>query len=87
MTTRNWKKLALGSSLALALPVSGFYGYMQLVKAGVLRYNKYDRRERGELKLGSAAPDLTLKMYDGAPVKLAELWATKPVFLVFGSCT
>jgi hypothetical protein len=84
---RAWKKLALGSSLALALGVSGFEGYKQLVKAGVLRYNQYDRRERGELRMGSAAPDLTLQMYGGAPVKLSDLWATKPVFLVFGSCT
>jgi hypothetical protein len=82
-----WKKIALGSALLVALGVGGFFGYFQLVKAGVLRYNKYDRRERGELKVGGAAPDLALQMYDGAPVKLAELWASKPVFLVFGSCT
>jgi hypothetical protein len=84
---RSWKKLALGASLAIALPAGGFYGYKQLVRAGVLRYNKYDRRERGELKVGSAAPDLQLQMYGGAPLRLSELWASKPVFLVFGSCT
>lgn len=85
--TKHWKKLAIGSALILAVAVGGFFGYFQLVKAGVLRYNKYDRREKGKLAVGGAAPDLTLKMYDGAPVRLAELWATKPVFLVFGSCT
>ena len=84
---KRWKKAALGSALVLALGVGGFYGYMQLVKAGVLRYNKYDRRERGELVVGSTAPDLALKLYDGAPLRLSELWASKPVFLVFGSCT
>ena len=82
-----WKKLVLGSGAAAALGFGGFYGYFQLVKAGVLRYNKYDRRERGELKLGMNSPDVALTMYDGSPVKLAELWASKPVFLVFGSCT
>jgi hypothetical protein len=82
-----WKKAALGSALVLALGVGGFRGYMELVRAGVLRYNKYDRRERGELKVGGVAPDLALTMYDGSPVRLAELWAQKPVFLVFGSCT
>ena len=84
---RNWKKLALGLSLAIALPIGGFRGYRELVRAGVLRYNKYDRRERGELVVGATAPDLTLRMYEGAPVRLAELWKSKPVFLVFGSCT
>jgi hypothetical protein len=84
---RSWKKLALGVSLAIALPIGGFQGYKQLVRAGVLRYNKYDRREKGELKVGGAAPDLELQMYDGAPLRLSELWASKPVFLVFGSCT
>ena len=84
---KTWQKVVAGSALLLALGVGGFYGYFQLVKAGVLRYNKYDRRQRGELQVGSTAPDLALKMYDGTPLKLGELWATKPVFLVFGSCT
>ena len=85
--TLSWKTLVLGSSLAIAVPVGGFRGYMELVRAGVLRYNKYDRREKGELKVGGAAPDLELRMYDSAPLRLSELWASKPVFLVFGSCT
>jgi hypothetical protein len=48
---------------------------------------------RGELKVGDAAPDLTVQSLDsGAPVKLASLWAGKqeggtPVVLVFGSYT
>jgi hypothetical protein len=82
-----WKKWALGSAATLAVLAGGAFGYYQLVKAGILRYNKYDRREKGELKVGAVAPDLPLTMYDGSPVRLAELWAQKPVFLVFGSCT
>jgi hypothetical protein len=82
-----WQKLALGMALVPALGYGGYYGYFQLVKAGVLRYNKYDRRERGELVVGGTAPDMTLAMYDGSSVRLAELWESKPVFLVFGSCT
>ena len=84
---KTWHRLVAGAALLLALGVGGFYGYFQLVRAGVLRYNKYDRREKGELEVGSQAPALELKMYDGTPAKLAELWASKPVFLVFGSCT
>ena len=82
-----WKKIALCAALVPVLGYGGMQGYFQLVKAGVFRYNKYDRRERGELRVGGTSPDLALTMYDGSPVKLAELWATKPVFLVFGSCT
>lgn len=69
------------------LGVAGFYGYYQLVKAGILRYNKYDRRERGTLKVGDQAPDLALPLYEGGEVKLSELWRARPVVLVFGSCT
>jgi hypothetical protein len=84
---RRSAKIGIGVAAVLALGAAAPYGYYQLVKAGVLRYNKYDRRERGELKVGGVAPDLALTMYDGSPVRLAELWAQKPVFLVFGSCT
>ena len=69
------------------LGVGGFYGWRQLVKKGVLRYNKYDRRERGSLQVGATAPDLQLAAYDGRMLRLSELWAKKPVVLVFGSCT
>jgi len=82
-----WMKIALGSVATLGVGAAGFFGYFQLVKAGVLRYNKYDRRERGELKVGGTAPNLTVTLYDGTPARLAELWAKQPVFLVFGSCT
>jgi hypothetical protein len=53
----------------------------------VLRYNQYDRRARGSLVVGGAAPDLSLTMYDGSPLRLSELWQARPVVLVFGSCT
>jgi len=82
-----WKKLALGSAVTLAAIGGGAFAYYELVKAGFLRYNKFDRRERGVLAVGGIAPDLTLTRYDGSPLRLAELWAAKPVFLVFGSCT
>jgi cytochrome oxidase Cu insertion factor (SCO1/SenC/PrrC family) len=73
--------------VAAALVLATFFGYRQLVKTGILRYNKWDRRERGSLKVGAAAPDLPLTMYDGTPTSLSKLWQAKPVFLVFGSCT
>jgi cytochrome oxidase Cu insertion factor (SCO1/SenC/PrrC family) len=79
--------IALGASGLVGLGVLAFFGYKQLVKAGVLRYNKWDRRERGSLKVGDRAADLPVTMYDGTPTSLSKLWQTKPVLLVFGSCT
>jgi len=72
---------------SVALLAALGFGYMKLVEKGILRYNKYDRREKGTLRAGHQAPDVPLKMYDGSDVRLSSLWKTKPVVLVFGSCT
>jgi hypothetical protein len=60
---------------------------MKLVEAGWLRYNKWDRREQGALRVGQPAPDLELPLLDQGSLRLSELWRERPVFLVFGSCT
>jgi hypothetical protein len=66
----------------------GFLGYMYAVKRAWIRYNEYDRRAEGRLRVGDPAPDLELTMYDGTPVRLSSLWGDgKPLFLAFGSCT
>jgi cytochrome oxidase Cu insertion factor (SCO1/SenC/PrrC family) len=45
------------------------------------------QRREGELKVGDAAPDFTIKDLEGKKtVKLSDLKG-KPVVLVFGSCT
>jgi hypothetical protein len=85
-------RLVRRKSVAWALAVLAIIGigglaYMKLVEKGILRYNKYDRREKGTLLAGHQAPDLTLKMYDGSDVRLSTLWKAKPVMLIFGSCT
>jgi hypothetical protein len=77
--------VAAGAVAGLA--AAGFGVWYVLVREGILRYNKYDRRERGTLKAGDPAPDLALATYDGGTVRLSELWREKPVVLVFGSCT
>ena len=82
-----WPTIMLWAFGCALLAGAGLFMRYQLVKAGVLRYNKYDRRERGSLVVGATAPDLELAMYDGSSVRLSKLWETKPVFLVFGSCT
>jgi hypothetical protein len=81
------RRVVLGTALVLVLGAGGFAGWMALVRAGVLRYNKWDRRETGTLRVGDLAPDLEIAGYDGSPLRLASLWAEKPAVLVFGSCT
>lgn len=81
------RKWLIGALVGLAaLAVTGLT-YMELVKKGFIKYNRYDRRVRGSLRVGDAAPDLTLPTYEGGTVRLSSLWETRPVLLVFGSCT
>jgi len=80
----------LGATQLTVLGVGGlgFLGYMHAVKKAWIPYNEYDRRQEGRLRVGDAAPDLELTLYDGTPVRLSSLWGEgKPLFLVFGSCT
>jgi hypothetical protein len=81
------RKAVAWTLVVLAVIGVGGFTYMKLVEKGILRYNKYDRREKGTLLAGHQAPDLPLKMYDGSDVRLSALWKTKPVVLIFGSCT
>jgi hypothetical protein len=80
------KALVIAGSVALAA-ASAYFGYYFAVREGWLRYNKYDRREQGTIRVGDHAPDLALAAYDGSTVRLGSLWAEKPLVLVFGSCT
>ena len=82
-----WRKVLLATGAAAGLGALGFGTWYVLVREGILRYNKWDRRERGTLKVGDAAPDLALAGYGGGTVRLSELWRERPVMLVFGSCT
>jgi hypothetical protein len=81
------RKIVLGLLAAAALAAASLFAYYQLVKAGYLRYNRYDRHERGALEVGQAAPDLALESYAGERLQLSALWKERPLFLIFGSCT
>ena len=81
------RKVLIRVAIGLAVVAAGGLTYYQLLKAGFVHYGKYDHRDRGTLRKGGAAPDLDLTMYDGTPMRLSRLWAQRPVFLVFGSCT
>jgi hypothetical protein len=82
-----WRKALVGMAVAGGLAAAGFGSWYVLVREGILRYNKYDRRERGSLQAGDPAPDLALAAYEGGTLRLSELWRERPVVLVFGSCT
>jgi hypothetical protein len=84
---RRWKTALVVAGAVLVVIAAGGLTYYELLKAGIVHYGKYDHRDRGSLKVGAAAPDLDLTMYDGSPVRLSKLWSDRPVFLVFGSCT
>lgn len=77
----------IGALVALAVGAVGILAYMKLVEHGFIRYNKWDRRVRGTLRVGHQAPDLELTTYDGTPLQMSTLWRERPVVLIFGSCT
>jgi hypothetical protein len=79
--------VVIAAVIVVAAVAVGSFGYMKLVEKGYLRYNKWDRRVRGTLRVGDLAPDLELTRYDGSRLRLSSLWADKPVVLIFGSCT
>jgi hypothetical protein len=81
------RKAGIGVLATVVVVAVAGLAYYELMKAGFIRYNKYDRRERGSLKVGGQSPDLDLTMYDGSSVRLSQLWGAQPVFVVFGSCT
>lgn len=72
-------RIAAGAGALAVLGGAGMFGYMQLVKAGYIRYNAFDRRDRGSLQVGDAAPDVTLPLYDGtqAVIFIASTTRTK----------
>jgi hypothetical protein len=81
------KTWIIRSAVALGVVAAIGVGYMELMKAGFIRYNRFDRRDRGTLRKGDAVPDLAVTLYEGGSLTLSSLWNQKPVFLVFGSCT
>jgi cytochrome oxidase Cu insertion factor (SCO1/SenC/PrrC family) len=85
---RKRRKVLIAAAACVCVAALGGFVYIQLMKKGYIKYNEYDRRVEGKLRVGDAAPDLELTMYDGTPVRLSSLWGDgKPLFLVFGSCT
>jgi hypothetical protein len=81
-----WKKILLGVGL-LALAVVA-YGVISFGPKNVIGMLRYDQREEGKLKVGDAAPDVSLLALDGTTtVPLKDSIGGKPLVLVFGSFT
>ena len=77
----------LGTASLALVGALGYFAYRKLLEGAWIKYNKWDRRERGALRVGQQAPDLEMPRVDEGSVRLSELWRERPVVLVFGSCT
>ena len=86
---RWWRRrtILIAAATLIAVGAAGYGAWIIAVRRAWIRYNAYDRREEGTIRVGDYAPNLALAGYDGAPVRLASLWKDKPLVLVFGSCT
>ncbi len=83
-----WVKIAACSVVvAGVLGWGGFKTYRFLAERGLIRLNAYDIRTEGILQVGDFAPDLPLDLVGGDQMRLSDLWAAKPLVLVFGSYT
>ncbi len=82
------RKIIIAVLAVAIVAVAGFFAYWKALEHGLIRYNQYDIRSEGMLEEGDLAPDLELASVDGSGAKrLSELWAEKPLVLVFGSYT
>ncbi len=84
---RRWRLAIAWSAGTLVVLGLAFLGYMKLVEGAWIKYNKWDRRERGSLRVGRQAPDFELPLVGRGSVRLSELWRERPVVLILGSCT
>jgi hypothetical protein len=84
---RRWRLALAWSAGALAVGGLGYLGYWKLLEGAWIKYNEWDRRDRGSLQVGHRAPDLELPLVEEGRVRFSELWRERPVVLIFGSCT
>ena len=81
-------------SALIALVIAGvsigafFVAKREATKRGYIKLGKYDIRSEGNLVVGDLAPDLELERLDGTGrIRLSQLYADKPLVLMFGSYT
>jgi hypothetical protein len=83
---RTLRKVLLGFAL-LVVVLAGTVVW-KIGPRNLIGMARYDQRREGDLKVGDAAPDVTLVALDGkTPVRLRDRMGGKPLVLVFGSYT
>lgn len=83
---RRLRKVLLGFAL-LVLVLAGAVVW-NIGPRNLIGMARYDQRREGNLKVGDAAPDVTLVALDGkTPVALRDHVGEKPLVLIFGSYT
>jgi hypothetical protein len=84
---RPWKKVLLGVLAALLLGAA--FVVWKIGPRNVYGLARYGtQRSEGALRVGQAAPDVTLASLDGrSRIRLADSIGSKPLVLVFGSYT
>ncbi len=88
MTKRTILRAGLAVGILAALVVVGRWSYYEAIKRAWIRYNEYDLRSEGTLRVGDLAPDLEMRsVRSETPVKLSDLYRDRPLVLVFGSYT
>jgi hypothetical protein len=81
-----WKKILLGVGLLVVAAVG--YALVSFGPKNIIGMLRYDQRQEGKLRVGDAAPDVTLLALDGAtPVRLKDSLGGQPTVIVFGSFT
>jgi hypothetical protein len=80
------KKVIIAIVAVVVTGAAAFVGVMG--PRNVIGHLRYDQREEGRLKVGDAAPDVTLvALAEGQKEKLSAYIDGKPLVLIFGSFT
>ena len=80
---------ALIAVVIVAVSAGAFFlARREAMKRAIIKIGKYDIRSEGNLVEGDLAPDLELERLDGTGrTRLSELYADRPLVLMFGSYT
>ena len=82
------KRIALIAVAVVLVAGGSLWGYFYAMKKAWIRYNEYDIRTEGQLRVGDLVPDLELERSDGSGrERLSDYYAAKPTVLAFGSYT
>ncbi|HVR29767.1 MAG TPA: hypothetical protein VMS86_09570 [Thermoanaerobaculia bacterium] len=88
MTSKAIRSAVIAVVIVAVASGAFFLARREAMKRAIIKIGKYDIRSEGNLVEGDLAPDIELERLDGAGrTRLSELWAEKPLVLMFGSYT